>query len=62
MKQDYQEEGKNVEEERQKAMDVNYKLGNYGYRYCSNCGYPIEEYKNIKHGLCEECMEDISNY
>ena len=48
----------NIEKERKKTLQINYKVGNYDFEYCSNCGSLIEEYKNIKSGLCEECREE----
>ena len=45
------------ENRRQQAMDVAYKLGYYGIRYCVACGYSIEDYQDIKKGLCIECQE-----
>ena len=50
------------EEERQWFLQQNYEMGKYGFKYCSNCGELIREYKDIKNGLCEECKEEIDNY
>ena len=47
------------EEAHLKALQVNYDIGNYGIKYCSICGYPIERYENIEEGLCEECKEEV---
>ena len=47
-----------MEKERQKALQVNYTLGNYGTKYCGRCGYAIERYENIQKGECEECIEN----
>jgi predicted amidophosphoribosyltransferase len=48
-----------MEKDREKALQINYKLGNYGIKYCSNCSQPIENYKDIKDGLCGECKEEL---
>jgi hypothetical protein len=50
------------EKERQRAMDINYKLGNYEEGYCLQCGYLIEDYEDSKRGLCGECQEEVDNY
>ncbi len=50
------------EEVRQKALQINYELKKYGISYCSNCNCPIEEYENVKSGLCQECKEELDNY
>ncbi len=47
----------NDEKYRDKAMQINYKLGNYGKKFCSNCGDLIENYEDLKTGLCEICKE-----
>jgi len=39
------------------ALQANYKIGNYGIKFCSNCLQPIENYSDIKTGLCRECQE-----
>ena len=49
------------EEKRKEALDINYKLGKYGTKFCCNCSHPIEEYENITSGLCEECREELNN-
>jgi len=43
---------------RQKAMDVNYKLGKYGFKYCDYCGQIIDNYDQAKKGLCENCQDN----
>ncbi len=51
-----------TEEERQEALQKNYELGKYGEKFCERCGYLIENYADIKSGLCEECREETDNY
>jgi len=46
------------EEQREEALQANYALGNYGVKFCNNCGQIIEKYRDIKGGLCSECKEE----
>lgn len=50
------------EEIKAKALQINYDLGNYGIKNCCNCGERIENYEDIKGGLCSDCKETIDNY
>lgn len=50
------------EKKRQKALQVNYALGNYGKKQCQKCGFLIDRYDDAVEGFCNECRDEVNNY
>lgn len=48
---------KTEEEQHKEALEINYALGNYGEKFCAQCGYLIEEFENIQEGICQDCID-----
>jgi len=49
-------------EEREQALNINYKLGNYGFKFCLYCGGVLESYRQAQNGVCNDCNDMEENF